>query len=154
MHRKLTSAFDSVQKTVSANQYFHLQGSGFHPLLSVTAATLFTIANAFPVIAAWIPPSAQFKDRMSISFPWYTVPTVSWCILALGLLWWLVFRLIVPHVGWHQGHTLKVRRKLYFHEEHGYPVQWHEKLNFKWVTGGEGWADDEQEVRMRSQSTL
>lgn len=36
-------------------------------------------------------------------------------------------------MGKHDGKRLQVHRKLFFHEEHGYPVQWHEQLCFQWM---------------------
>ncbi|MCJ1460573.1 hypothetical protein MMC28_010955 [Mycoblastus sanguinarius] len=134
-------------------------GSGFNTVVSTVAAALFTIANAFPIIAAWIPPTGKLHASTGIYFPWYATPTVGWTVIALGFVYWLVFRYIVPHIGDHKGKKLKVQRKLFFHEEHQYPVQWHEQLKFDWVTSRSSgddfaWADEDIEVRVRGQKAL
>ena len=134
-------------------------GSGIHPLVSIVAAVLFTITNAFPVIASWIPPSGRFQKSKGSTIPWYTTPTVGWIVIVLGFVYWLVFRYVVPHIGDHKGKKLKVQRKLFFHEEHQYPVQWHEQLKFEWVTGGlsgndSEWADEDIDIRMGNQGAL
>ncbi|KAL9131578.1 MAG: hypothetical protein Q9217_000535 [Psora testacea] len=129
-------------------------GSGFSPSISIVAAALFTITNAFPIIAAWIPPSGRFQALAGTYFPWYSTPTVGWSVIVLGVVYWLVFRYVVPHIGDHRGKKLKVQRKLFFHEEHHYPVQWHEQIKFEWVTSRSSgndfeWADEEIDVRIR-----
>ena len=131
-------------------------GSGINPVISIIAAVLFTIANAYPVVTAWIPPSSAFQKAMSKYFPWYSTPTVGWTVIALGVVYWLSFRFVVPRVGDHKGKRMKVQRKLYFHEEHGYPVQWHEQIRFDWITTGLvgndfPWEDEDVEVKVSGQ---
>ena len=73
----------------------------------------------------------------------------------LGSVYWLGFRFIVPYVGENRGRYLKVDRKLYFHEEHGYPVQVQENLNFEWVKAGSNtaWAVEDKEIDMPDRLT-
>ena len=119
------------------------EGSGIAPFVSVIAAAIFMVVNAFPVVALWVPPSEQFTKSVPYYFPWYSTPTVGWSVIAFGVAYWLVFRYVVPHIGDRKGKQLRVQRTLFFHEEHEYPVQWHERIKFEWVIGGS--ADDESE---------
>ncbi len=57
------------------------------PWLSVTAAIVYLIGNLYPIIADWIPPSGKFNETLS----WFLVPTISWAILAFGVLWFCGF---------------------------------------------------------------
>ena len=125
-------------------------GSGFNSLVSIISATLFMLVNAFPIIALWVPPSTEYSKSVLYYYPWYSTPTVGWSVLALGVLYWLVFRFVVPNIGQHKGYQLKVQRTLFFHEENGYPVQWHERINFDWVKDDEhsGWAGEEFDIKM------
>ena len=48
---------------------------------------------------------------------------------------------------------LRVQRTLIFHEEHNYPVQWHERIKFDWVIAGSNdddsaWAGEEFDIKM------
>lgn len=66
-------------------------------------------------------------------------------------MYWFGFYHLIPKVGGHKGRELKIHRKLFFHEEHGYPVQWHEQLNFSWVITSTSadfshYADEEIEI--------
>ena len=70
----------------------------------------------------------------------------------LGALYWIGFQFVVPNIGDNRCRNLVVERKLYFHEEHGYPVQWHEKINFDRVTGGKSRAVEEITTEMRSEN--
>lgn len=134
-------------------------GSGFNAVISVIAAALFTIANAFPIITAWIKPSGGLQATTGTNIPWYATPTVGWSVIALGFVYWLIFRFVVSHVGNNRGKTLRIQRKLFFHEEHQYPVQWHEQIKFERVisrSSGDdfAWADEDIEVRVRGQETI
>lgn len=97
------------------------------------AALIFTIIYAFPLIGSFIPPSQAFLSISPSKIPWFTIPAVGWSVLAAGAVYWIIFRYLVPLVGGHQGYKLKTERELFLHEEHGYPVQWHEKLFHQWV---------------------
>lgn len=108
-------------------------GVGLSHIISISAALLFTIANAFPVIVSWIPPSAGFVSGTGSYIPWYTTPTVGWSVILCGLIYWLIFRFIVPHVGNHRGLKLKIQRTLFFYGEGEHPVQTHEQIKSEWV---------------------
>lgn len=128
--------------------------------VSITAALLFTIVNAFPIISAWVPPSETVIDvnasfPVGNKYPWFATPTVGWGLIMLSVTYWFGFYYLVPQIGDHKGKEMKVHRKLFFQEEHGYPVQWHEQLNFSWVVikngPGGGWLNhvDNEEIEVR-----
>lgn len=135
------------------------QKSHMNPSVSFIAAFLFTIANIFPIISSWIPPSDGAAPSTGIRIPWYTTPTTGWTLIAFGILYWFGFYFVVPRVGKHDGKQLQVHRKLFFHEEHGYPVQWHEQISFLWtVTNNSEYpsphAEEQIEVRMRGEGPV
>ena len=125
-------------------------GSGFSSTVSIIAAALFTLVNAFPIIALWVPPSSQYQKSVPYYYPWYSTPTVGWSVLVLGVAYWLIFRFVVPNVGRHKGYQLKMQRTLFFYEENNYPVQWHERINFNWVKDDDdsSWAGEEFDIKM------
>lgn len=129
------------------------------PWVSTTAGLLFFMANSFPFIASWVPPTKN-EPPPSDEIPWFATPTVGWCLIVAGVLYWVAFYYLVPRIGDHSGRELRVHRILFFHEENGYPVQWHERLNFNWVIkkkeGSEEHphAEEEIEVRLREGNVL
>lgn len=127
------------------------------PWVSITAGVIFAVANAFPFIAMWVPPPN--KDMaLTKENPWFATATVGWCLIGAGILYWAAFYYLVPRIGDHRGKELRVHRILFFHEEHGYPVQWHERLNFSWVVKNDSTeprhAEEEIEVRLREENGL
>ena len=102
-------------------------------VVSYAAAILFAIANAFPLIASFAPPQATNTEALRITWPWFTVPTIGVSLIAAGVAYWLGFYFFLPHIGSRAGKTLKVDRQPLFHEEQGYPVQWHEIVSFSWI---------------------
>jgi amino acid transporter len=66
-------------------------GRRFPHWLSMTCASIFVLANLYPVVAAWVPPSSRFVELATPTHQWYVVPVVAWCIIALGAAWWLGF---------------------------------------------------------------
>lgn len=94
--------------------------------VSICAASIFIVANTFPIIDYWVPPTSAFKT----DYPWFLVPTISVCLLGSGVLYWAGFSYVVPHVGNNAGKELKVGRVPFFHVEHGDPVQVAEIVTF------------------------
>lgn len=127
------------------------------PWVSLTAGAIFAVANGFPFIASWVPPSKN-EESLNVEAPWFATPTVGWCLIGAGVLYWAAFYYLVPRIGDHRGKELKVHRILFFHEEHGYPVQWHERLNFSWVVKNGSaepqHAEEEIEVRLRKENGI
>jgi hypothetical protein len=111
------------------------RGSNWHhkspsnATVSICAATIFIIANIFPLIVYWLPPTANF----ALSYPWFLVPTISVCLLGGGLLYWMGFSHILPHVGKNAGKEMITERVPFFHKEHGYLIQWAEIVSWYWV---------------------
>jgi amino acid transporter len=74
------------------------------PSVSIAAATIYLLFNAWPVIANWIP-----SHQPSI-LKWYLIPLVSWIVLACGLLWYLGFLMIVRRIDKQTGTVLVIRK--------------------------------------------
>lgn len=117
--------------------------SPFNHYISTACAFVFFIANLYPLIGNWIPPSditetPSVKDLIP-DYPWYLVPTVGWALVGCGVLYWFAFVFVVPQIGYRKGKEFVVEREPFFHVEHGYHVQWHEIVSFNWVVkGGRG----------------
>ena len=131
--------------------------SKLNPAVSVIAALCFTIANAFPIVSAWIPPSNGLTAATGSKIPWYATPTVGWALIVFGFVYWVVFQYVVPI--FHNGKVRKLQRKLFFHEEHGYPVQWHEQLHFSWIipsseADSARYEPEEIDVRIRREDNI
>lgn len=116
--------------------------SPFNHYVSTASAFIFAIANLYPLIGNWIPPSTITSSSSSSlrslvpNYPWYLVPAVGWALIGCGTLYWLVFVYVVPQIGHRKGKVFVVEREPFFHIEHGYHVQWHEIVSFSWVVRG------------------
>ncbi|KAK3354051.1 amino acid permease-domain-containing protein [Lasiosphaeria hispida] len=80
-----------------------MTGRSVHGWLSIAAATLYLLGNAFPVIASWVPNTARFSTS---AVPSFVVPTVCWVILGVASLWWLGFLAVGRYRRRHQHKTL------------------------------------------------
>ncbi|GME65406.1 Amino acid/polyamine transporter I [Neofusicoccum parvum] len=155
---------DATSKEAAADGSPHSKGgwrskSPFNHYLSITCAFVFAIANLYPLIGNWIPPSTISTPAVPSSsspstdgvrslvphYPWYLVPAVGWALVGCGVLYWAAFVFVVPQIGYRKGKVFVVEREPFFHVEHGYHVQWHEIVSFSWVvkgaTGGGGGSD-------------
>ncbi|KAL1648359.1 hypothetical protein SLS58_002112 [Diplodia intermedia] len=117
--------------------------SPFNHYISTTCAFVFFIANLYPLIGNWIPPSKITETSSGPSlqdlvpdYPWYLVPAVGWALIGCGVLYWGAFVFFVPQIGYRKGKEFVVEREPFFHIEHGYHVQWHEIVSFNWVVKG------------------
>ncbi|KAL1622192.1 hypothetical protein SLS54_005259 [Diplodia seriata] len=117
--------------------------SPFNHYISTTCAFVFFIANLYPLIGNWIPPSKINETSSGPSlqdlvpdYPWYLVPAVGWALIGCGVLYWGAFVFLVPQIGYRKGKEFVVEREPFFHIEHGYHVQWHEIVSFNWVVKG------------------
>ena len=115
--------------------------SSFPYLTSVTSAAILTIVTAFPLVALWIPPSSTSSgstldekviEDLTSSYPWFTVPVVSWSVVGFGIVYWIAFRFILPRTGNRKGKELVVERRPFFRLEHNYYIQWHEIVELYW----------------------
>jgi hypothetical protein len=108
--------------------HWYLKSSS-NGIVSIISATLFVIANIFPVIVLWVPPTTGFMT----TYPWFLVPTIGVLLLAIGVLYWGIFVGMVPRLGNRRGKELRVERTPFFHTENGEPVQVAEVVAFDWV---------------------
>jgi hypothetical protein len=107
--------------------------------LSVLAAFVYALANGFPLVAVWIPPTHSSNDIYDLipGFPWYITGALSWALLACGVLYWLAFRYVLPRVGARRGKEFVVEREPVFRMQDGERVQWHEIVLHSWVVKSE-----------------
>lgn len=85
---------------------------GFHPWLSVLAASVYTVGNLYPLVASWVPPSTR-QTALGVSeyLPWWEVPTVALCVLTAGGLWWVGWILVARYRERTRGLVFVVRRR-------------------------------------------
>jgi hypothetical protein len=107
--------------------------------LSVLAATIYTLANGFPLVAVFIPPTRTSGSVYDLipGFPWYITGAISWTQLACGMLYWLCFRYVLPRFGARRGKTFVVEREPVFRMQDGERVQWHEIVLHSWIVKSE-----------------
>lgn len=134
--------------------------------VSVLAAFFYSIANAFPLVASWIPPPAHPTGQISAiipNYPWFATPTVGWGLVGLGIVYWLSFRLVLALLEKKRGKKRIVENYPCLHEEYEYPVQFHEIVSLDWEvwSGSQGSSVHEmtvprkaKEVPLRSERTL
>ena len=59
-----------------------------NPKLSISCGCLYLVGNLYPIITGWVPPSKV----ITLGSPaWWTVPLISWCVLAFSTIWFLGF---------------------------------------------------------------
>jgi len=108
--------------------------SSANPFFSITAAAVFLIASAYPFIASWVPPTGKLATSGPV--PWYTTPTVAFCILGFGVLWYLGFNLYAARRAKNEGLEFRVEKVPEFDREggsDGLPVQVHETVYMAWA---------------------
>ncbi|KAL1838771.1 hypothetical protein VTJ49DRAFT_2233 [Mycothermus thermophilus] len=87
--------------------------------LGVSAAAFFTLANAFPLIALWIPDLPDQPDlaRSNGRVPWFASQTTSLAILGFAFLYWVGFRFYLRQRKARHGEELVVARHPVFKKE-------------------------------------
>ncbi|OAG40293.1 hypothetical protein AYO21_05384 [Fonsecaea monophora] len=95
--------------------------------VSISAALLFTIANAFPLVAVWIPPSGDTGITQPVK--WYLTGTIGMGLVGFSLAYWAVFYYLVPRL---KGKRLEVEREEILDDRNGYWIMWHEIVRFNW----------------------
>ncbi|OAL26463.1 hypothetical protein AYO20_10131 [Fonsecaea nubica] len=95
--------------------------------VSISAALLFTIANAFPLVAVWIPPSGDTGITQPVK--WYLTGTIGMGLVGFSLVYWAVFYYLVPRL---KGKRLEVEREEILDDRNGYWIMWHEIVRFNW----------------------
>jgi hypothetical protein len=54
------------------------------PITSIVSASIFAIANFYPLVATWVPPASErWKDTL----PWYVTGTVGFGLVGLGAVY-------------------------------------------------------------------
>jgi hypothetical protein len=89
---------DCSQQTTSPPTWTELTGKSINPTLSVISALIYTIGGLYPIIASWVPPSAEYVLRAKSSLDWYVVPTISWVVISCGAFWFLGFVIVARHI--------------------------------------------------------
>ena len=108
--------------------------AGFRPWGGPTAAIIYSLACAFLIIAAFLPPSAGSPShKSSAEIEWWIVPTVGLGCLALAFVYYLVFAYVVPLV---KKEMLFVERKATIVRENGEWVQALETVEAEWIARG------------------
>jgi hypothetical protein len=104
------------------------------PFLSITAAVIFFIGSAYPVIASWVPPTGKLAIQGPVA--WFTTPTVAFSILGLGMGWYLGFNLYASRRAKKEGLEFRVQKVPEFDRDggsDGLPVQVHETVYMAWA---------------------
>jgi hypothetical protein len=57
-----------------------------NPYVSVAAATIYLLGNAYPIIASWIP-----STQLDLAVSWFVVPVIGWAVLGVASLWFVGF---------------------------------------------------------------
>jgi hypothetical protein len=79
-----------------------MTGKNFNPILSVLCASIYTVGSFWPVVVLWIQPGAGNADPKPgadysphpSGVRWFVVPTIGWCVIGLGVLWFFGFLII------------------------------------------------------------
>ncbi|KAH8880530.1 hypothetical protein GQ53DRAFT_891149 [Thozetella sp. PMI_491] len=95
-----------------------MTGPGFKKSISIMAATIYLVFNAFPIVVMWIPPTAAFVSALA----WYLVPLVSSLTLGIGAAWFLGFLVISKWREWRHCQVYYVTKKPEFETADGVEV--------------------------------
>jgi len=117
-----------------------------NPTISILAASVYLIFNAFPIITLWVKPPNPSPNSLS----WFLIPAVSMIVLACGSLWWLGFIVHTRRRDKREGTELKVIKIPDYNEDppdSGRYVQTHE-TTYIYRQGQDFAEDDMEEVRM------
>jgi hypothetical protein len=91
--------------------------SGVPHSLGVLAAVVFTVTNAVPLIAIWVPDPAQpFIARSDGKVRWFAGQTMAVTVLAAGAVYWVGFRGYWWQIKRRFGKVMKMTRSPVFQE--------------------------------------
>ncbi|QDS77828.1 hypothetical protein FKW77_006162 [Venturia effusa] len=105
-----------------------------NPFLSIISAMIFLVGSAYPLVAAWVPPTGKYKINLTV--PWFTTPTVAVSILGFGVLWYGGFVLHARRRSRREGLEFQVKKVPEFDRDggdDGLPVQVHETVYMAWA---------------------
>ncbi|KAH6877147.1 amino acid permease-domain-containing protein [Thelonectria olida] len=72
-----------------ASTWKEMTGRQINPILSVTCAIVYIAGGLWPIVTTWIKPTGDILATQT--FSWYLVPTISWAVIAAGVVWFLGF---------------------------------------------------------------
>jgi amino acid transporter len=104
---------------------------GFHPWGGPSAAILVALSTGFLIVTAFLTPGtgSPYADAIE-GFEWFIPPAVGLGTLLIGVVYWIVFRFVVPAV---KGKQLVVDRvPIIVSDDHGGWVQKLEIVEFSW----------------------
>lgn len=90
-----------------------------------------SVVSLFLIVTAFVQPSEDSPySSINQQYSWFIVPTVGLGGLLLGVIYYLVFRYVVPQI---KGKQLVVERvPIIVSDDHGGWVQKHEIVEFSW----------------------
>jgi len=104
---------------------------GFHPWGGPSAAILVALSTGFLIVTAFLTPGtgSPYADAIE-GFEWFIPPAVGLGTFLIGVVYWIVFRFVVPAV---KGKQLVVDRvPIIVSDDHGGWVQKLEIVEFSW----------------------
>ena len=119
-----------------------------NPAVSILAASIYLVFNAFPIITLWAKPQNMSPNSLT----WFLIPAVSMIALACGSLWWLGFLAITRRKDKREGTVLNVVKIPHYNEDpqnSGRYVQTHETTYIY----RQARADNVEEGRVRNGAT-
>jgi amino acid transporter len=105
---------------------------------SIASALVLAVAMGVILVTGLLPPSALTSgsafDRATLNmlasgYPWFSVPTAAWALLAAGLLYWVCY-LIVSRYGQRE---MVLEKQPFFVEQDGEFMQVAEITRLNWV---------------------
>ena len=91
-------------------------------ILGVLAAFVFTVTNAVPLIAIWVPdPTEPFISRSDGKVRWYAFQTMAVTVLAAAAIYWVLFKFYVWQKQVRHGLKLKISKSPVFWESPALP---------------------------------
>jgi len=91
-------ASNSAGRALRRRRWSDLTGKSFNPTVSIIAGFIYCLGGVYPVVTTWIPPSGRYKELVKSPTDWWLVPVFSWCIIALGVAWFLGFITVAKHI--------------------------------------------------------
>lgn len=106
-------------------------------ILGVLAAFVFTVTNAVPLIAIWVPdPTEPFISRSDGKVGWFAFQTMAVTVLAAAALYWAIFKFYLWQKRVRHGLKLKMSKSPVFWEGPGGSsewVLWYEIIVKEWI---------------------
>ena len=88
----------SAEKATAKKKWSDLTGKGINPTVSFVAALIYCLGGLYPVITTWVPPSRRYAEQIMATTDWWLVPVFSWCIIGLGVAWFLGFITVAKRI--------------------------------------------------------